>query len=105
MFVSISLRIYLSNSFQFLFRSLGGRLPVVLDRKDHLELYQRRKKDIGKRPIWLGATFSSGSFVWDNTESTPVSDGFQNWHRGQPDNWQNKEECLVMNPKVWSPGL
>ena len=28
-----------------------------------------------------------------------MSDGFQNWYPGQPDNWGSKEECMVMNNK------
>ena len=28
-----------------------------------------------------------------------IVDGFQAWLPGQPDNFQNNEECLMMNPK------
>ena len=38
-----------------------------------------------------------GSYLWDNQVKSSVVDGFQAWLPGQPDNFQNNEECLMMN--------
>ena len=80
-------------------REQGAKLPIILDAKSQRKLLKERKKRIGKRQIWLGGIFSDGSFHWDNNGKSSVSDGFQAWLAGQPDNFQNNEECLIMNPK------
>ena len=60
---------------------------------------KKRRISIGKRPIWLSGIFSQGFYRWDNKAKSSVDDGFQAWLPGQPDNFQNNEECLMMNPK------
>ena len=40
-----------------------------------------------------------GSYHWNNKDKSSVADGFQAWLPGQPDNFQNNEECLMMNAK------
>ena len=80
-------------------REQGAKLPIILDAKNQRKLLKKRKKSIGRRRIWLGGIFSNGSYLWDNDAKSLVSDGFQAWLPGQPDNFRNNEECLMMNPK------
>ena len=80
-----------------LFRSHGARLPVILTKKDQKLLNNQRKKHFGRKPIWLGAKYSEGSFLWNT--GTPVADGYQNWIRGQPDNCEKDEECMTTDSK------
>merc|ERR1712238_94007 len=52
---------------------------------------------IGNKQIWLDGTSSNGSFIWNNEAKSLLSEGFTAWVAGQPDNFQNKEKCLMMN--------
>ena len=67
--------------------------------KSQRNLLKKRRISIGKRPIWLSGIFSQGSYQWDNKAKSSVDDDFQAWLPGQPDNLENNEECLMMNPK------
>ena len=80
-------------------RENDAKLPIILDAKSQRKLLKKRKKSIERRQIWLGGIFLDGSYLWDNDAKSLVSDGFQAWLPGQPDNFQNNEECLMMNQK------
>ena len=80
-------------------RENDAKLPIILDAKSQRKLLKKRKESIERRQIWLGGIFLDGSYLWDNDAKSLVSDGFQAWLPGQPDNFQNNEECLMMNQK------
>ena len=48
--------------------------------------------------IWLGGSDlnQESVFKWQNSEKSLVSQHYQNWMIGQPDNWRNREHCMEM---------
>ena len=78
-------------------RNQGANLPVVFDAKSQGAMLWNRLISMGNKQIWLDGTVSNGSFVWNNEAKSLLSEGFTAWVAGQPDNFQNKEKCLMMN--------
>ena len=78
-------------------RNQGANLPVVSDAKSQGAMLWNRLISIGNKQIWLDGTVSNGSFIWNNEAKSLLSEGFTAWVAGQPDNFQNKEKCLMMN--------
>ena len=46
--------------------------------------------------VWIGGTdaASEGTWVWSPT-NTPMS--YTNWYPGEPNNWENNEDCLIFD--------
>ncbi|KAG9345584.1 hypothetical protein JZ751_008728 [Albula glossodonta] len=74
----------------------GGHLVSVHDSNANTDLLCIVMKYNASHPrIWMGGMelFMSNKFVW--TDGSPWN--FQMWVPGQPDNTQNKEDCVEMN--------
>ena len=48
--------------------------------------------------MWIGAhdTIAEGEMIWVS-DNTLVSSGFTDWSPGQPDNYKNREDCILFS--------
>ncbi|MFW5798367.1 MAG: C-type lectin domain-containing protein, partial [Planctomycetota bacterium] len=72
-------------------RQMGGYLACVTSREEN-----RFLKRLARGVVWLGATDENEEGVWrwiTGEEST-----FTDWQKGQPDNANDGEDWLTLNP-------
>ncbi|XP_072174350.1 macrophage mannose receptor 1-like [Diadema setosum] len=73
----------------------GAHLTSINDQDEQDFLSLRAK--VGGAQLWIGLHDSSdeSSFVW--TDGSPYNTNtFSNWAPNQPDDWQNREDCIHM---------
>jgi len=59
----------------------------------------------GARYVWLGGSDIAKEGEWRWYDGSLISAGYSNWgHGGEPDNYQNRQDCLAMGLDAWPVG-
>lgn len=81
--------------------NLGGHLATITSPEEQ-ESVESLLKSGSKNSYWLGGLKSSSEWTWLTNEDFSL---FAKWTPGQPDNYLNQEDCLMMykNTNPMSP--
>ncbi len=81
----------------------GGSLVRVNDQAENRMLYQEYKGVHRDHSVWLGFSDQEreGAFRWTDGSASAAFD-FRAWGRGQPDNWNQQEDCAEMRFRSWN---
>lgn len=79
-------------------RSIGGGLASIRSTREQARASRARSHL--PQPVWIGASDAGreGNFVWtDLTTVSLTSSSSSAWQRGEPNNSQDRENCVVMD--------
>ena len=76
---------------------LGGHLLVISSAEEQAYINSyieelRKKGELTKQNIWIGATISNGVLNWVGDENST----YTNWASGEPNNVYNSQDCVMM---------
>ncbi|XP_067861505.1 C-type lectin-like [Heptranchias perlo] len=78
----------------------GGHLASIHWKEQNHFIELLLKAEQSNNHVWIGLSdrHKEGTFLWTDGS---LSD-FKNWHLGEPDNYEGRENCVVINSDKWN---
>ena len=95
---------YSFDAAESLAQRFGGHLVRIDDRGENRMLFKEYQRVHRDHAVWLGFSDQEeeGTFRWTDGSESALFD-FRAWGKGQPDNWQRREDCVEMRFRSWDP--
>ncbi|KAM9839934.1 C-type isolectin Sp-CL4-like [Aulostomus maculatus] len=76
----------------------GGTLASIKSEAQQDQVFCMGIEDQGMSQYWIGARRQAGGFHWTDGSGLMT---FKKWGHGQPDNWGDREDCVMINTDHW----